>query len=1098
MSGQTIYPLGVSSTNIIGMPQLISGAGNGATCINLSGICNSSPVLLLANQSTTITVTTLGSFTVFLPTNYTGIATSGTAAIVGTPQSLVAGNNTVSTSNTGTFSISITATSQATQTINLLNSSVASTVKIGLPTLSTPPQSFDVSPTPQILQIYLCRPDLNRTTIAKLTEAEVTTSKSGLLYKTIKYRKSGARLVYVRSHTTRFGSINEINFSVPLMVQLNNNGTQLDSELQYNYSLNLLLGLLGEDNIESDATALGQAYIKNPHFNLVNPRYLIRVHLGNTIEYYIIDDVKKVVTNDLEELQCHAYGLGYMLNDKVVNGFVYTSINAQTALDLALADSVWGTGYIDSSGLVTYRSFNITSETTLSTVYSIAQSFSLVPVFNTLNMTVSLYNQNNLGVDRGFCINDGKYLDNISIEVNSNELATRLHVYGKSGLTIGAVNPTGSDYIEAYDWFMYPFAQDSNGNIISHSAYMSDQLCIALNNYQNLVTQNQNSYKTLLAQLTSYQSQLVTENDNLNNLTTQLTTWQQELDACNANGVTPVDSNNGQNLLNEIANQQALINNENNVISEINTNITNIQNQITNLKNLLAIENNFTSAEIREWSMFIVEKDYTDSSIETAEDLYQMGLVYFNSICNPPITIQVDIVNFLEVAKCANDFEKLNLGDIVTIRYDRMSTLIKAKIIQLDFDYQQGTVKLTISNIKEILTAEQKFVRNITSAVSSSATLSNNSYKYDQAYDISNSLANTINSTWDAVKHQITAGIDESVQINNRGIQIISPSNPNDQIILQAGVIALTGDGGNTWKTAILPDKIVAEVVEGKLLCGINLEIDASDVNGHKFFSVNSTGVTIDGLALTITNSDFLQQGTAYDGVVIGANGLVVTRSDNTSRFLANSTQIKIQGSPDNGITWQDKFYVDGSGNTIVNDITATGNMNITGYLKVQGTNILNELNQIQGQYVGSGINGANINAGSITATQISVTSLSAVSANLGTVTSGTIQGGIIETMSSGQLHGACINYGGYGKLDFYNTGTLYGFITHYCDIGSGIKLASTPQHVLQLGTAASQTALYLVGNINFGFSNDTTIDFSNMASNSITWGQVAPVAKFG
>ncbi|MNJ05456.1 hypothetical protein D3C73_1667930 [compost metagenome] len=38
----------------------------------------------------------------------------------------------------------------------------------------------------------------------------------------------------------------------------------------------------------------------------------------------------------------------------------------------------------------------------------------------------------------------------------------------------------------------------------------------------------------------------------------------------------------------------------------------------------------------------------------------------------------------------------------------------------------------------------------------------------------------------------------------------------------------------------------------GKLLAGVNLQIDATDAAGNKTFSVNQTGVKIMGLALTI------------------------------------------------------------------------------------------------------------------------------------------------------------------------------------------------------------------------------------------------------
>ncbi|ANY68757.1 hypothetical protein BBD42_21525 [Paenibacillus sp. BIHB 4019] len=46
---------------------------------------------------------------------------------------------------------------------------------------------------------------------------------------------------------------------------------------------------------------------------------------------------------------------------------------------------------------------------------------------------------------------------------------------------------------------------------------------------------------------------------------------------------------------------------------------------------------------------------------------------------------------------------------------------------------------------------------------------------------------------------------------------------------------------------------IIGERVFGKLLAGTNLEIDASDVNGQRTFTVDGNGVTIQGDKLTVT-----------------------------------------------------------------------------------------------------------------------------------------------------------------------------------------------------------------------------------------------------
>lgn len=53
----------------------------------------------------TVTVSTEGTFVIWLPNNHTGTAASGTATVSGSPVSLVAGNNTITVSGTGTITV---------------------------------------------------------------------------------------------------------------------------------------------------------------------------------------------------------------------------------------------------------------------------------------------------------------------------------------------------------------------------------------------------------------------------------------------------------------------------------------------------------------------------------------------------------------------------------------------------------------------------------------------------------------------------------------------------------------------------------------------------------------------------------------------------------------------------------------------------------------------------------------------------------------------------------------------------------------------------------------------------------------------------------
>ena len=198
MANLSIYPQStpsvVANTNIIGFPFLISGVNTGCTIGNGTGVIEGSFVNLSINN--TIVCTAAGTLTVNIVAPYTGATVTGA-----TPSILMQGSNTL-TAPMGNIIINLIGGSS--QSINLLGSGTSSTSQIGSPELvAQQPSGFSVSPTPQVLQIWLCKPDLSRTIVGKLAEMNVITQKGQLLYKTIKYRKNGAKVEYVKTHTTR-------------------------------------------------------------------------------------------------------------------------------------------------------------------------------------------------------------------------------------------------------------------------------------------------------------------------------------------------------------------------------------------------------------------------------------------------------------------------------------------------------------------------------------------------------------------------------------------------------------------------------------------------------------------------------------------------------------------------------------------------------------------------------------------------------------------------------------------------------------------------------------------------------------------------------
>jgi hypothetical protein len=278
-------------------------------------------------------------------------------------------------------------------------------------------------------------------------------------------------------------------------------------------------------------------------------------------------------------------------------------------------------------------------------------------------------------------------------------------------------------------------------------------------------------------------------------------------------------------------------------------------------------------------------------------------------------------------------------------------------------------------------------------------------------------------------------------------------------------ILGFTNDGGNTFKNALTPQGLNAEVVVGKL--GVFATVKTDQI----LIGNNLIGDGLIQSASTWNNA--VQQGTLYNGVSINAaNGFVVNRSDNKVRGIFNATQgLKFQKFETN--TWVDKFYADSSGNLIANSLSITGgSINIGANFSVSSSGILSATSaNISGNVTanslvaGVSISSPNIYSGSIVGTTINIGNgnftvnsngdvfanngsfkgiINATSGNFSgnitstaTITGGTIAGAIIKTATSGRR----IEIGNGGLKGYGNNGALNGLVyvpteTDITDIG--------------------------------------------------------------
>jgi hypothetical protein len=440
--------------------------------------------------------------------------------------------------------------------------------------------------------------------------------------------------------------------------------------------------------------------VRHPHIDKVKEKFLIKAVYGDIVEWFLIYKKAKSA-NEADSLNIDCFSLGYELHYKKIRGYDVKAYNCYQVTTDCLEGTNWKIGYINPEFNLKNRKFDISNSSRLDFLYKIAETFEGIVTFDTENRLVNIWKEEELSTYKGFWISYGKYLQTIEEVTDVNDVITRLHVRGSDDLTIASVNPTGELFIDDFSYFMYPFEIDSTGKIIKSSENgMSDSLCLALTSYNYKVSNNKTSFSELLAKKSEKQQVLSTENNKLTTLNGELKIILDNIQVAKTNGTSTTELNK------KSTSKQAEIKTQKEKISNIEKEIASIDSTITSLKSDLKLENNLTEAQAKELIQFTHEEDWSDDNHIDENDLYEAAIVEMKKKNSPPINISLGIVNFLDVIEEQRNWDKLNIGDIIKIKHDPLNIFVEAKIVEISFDFESGSINLSISNTKKVKSLE--------------------------------------------------------------------------------------------------------------------------------------------------------------------------------------------------------------------------------------------------------------------------------------------------------------------------------------------------------------------------------------------------------
>lgn len=840
--------------------------------------------------------------------------------------------------------------------------------------------------------------------------------------------------------------------------------------------------------------------INNPHIKYIKNKYLIKMQFMDNTEWFVIEDVSKNGNEEKDTISFTAYNLAYNLRGKKLYNDKFEGKTPREVMDELLSGTSWATGRISTIIGGKIRSFDEFSPNTntIEAINTISESYAGIPSYDSEDKLINLLHKDDYAIVSNLMINDKNYIQSYKKDSDTNDIVTRLFATGEDGLSIAGVTATGKMYIDKFDWYMYPFKRDENKKVLSHSDYMSDELCHAILDQQEaikeiepLVKEKQDEIDELIDSLTSLEdtedemrlkyetvegildamrandeyeySEFLTNGNTysfnfrkgyyvgqarakngsssaqlsfdgaVRSLTSDWTTFKYDMNSLDplsdGQSMTVISLTGGncefyivrvpeeeyntytdtqiKEKYNGIYWKEQYDSAKNGYESKQNE-IDTLQSELEALYKSVGDDHFYTLELLREKDEFIHVYYWEEPTHTDVQELYDDAVEKLKELHKPKLSIETDIFNFLASLNDKRNWKKLILGSRVRVKHSRLDEYNEVILTGIEYDFTNDNIKLTLEDIKDLNGDE--YAQMIMQGANASSTLNLNKKIWDDTVAQSKTFDEILNSEYDATKRRILAGVNESVELSNRGLRIINPDYPKQMLIGTAGVLGLSKSGGQTFETAISPDGIYADKLIGRLIIGQKLLIRDDDgtiiLNGSLQTIKDRNGITnvelgeyapnkfglkiyngaieivgglsekdlSSGLSSKINNA--VSKGEDLNGVKIDTvNGIVVSTSKNTLTMNA-SKGLEIKRKSDN----KSMFTVDSN----------TGNVTFAGNLSAVGGTFTGTLQGVNGTFTGN---------------------LSAV----GGTFSGTLQGAngtFTGTLSGNTITGATINGG--------------------------------------------------------------------------------------
>lgn len=279
-------------------------------------------------------------------------------------------------------------------------------------------------------------------------------------------------------------------------------------------------------------------------------------------------------------------------------------------------DTTWSVGYVDPKLIGCYRTFDEYDSDVLNFCYgSVMEKYNCTIVFDVYAKTISAYDA---GKSRGtvpIYLSYKNLVDAVDLEELTDDMVTKLHLYGSDDLSIREVNPIGTDYMVDLSYFI------SNGDFDIVPEGSTVTLSERVKSWNAEIKSNQNRYTNLVAVRASKTAQRLAEeatlaslNSDLEVLIVQQSTIIQAIALETTSAGKATQQKNLEKINDQISAKNAEIEVQEAVIANLQAEIDQCAADIKGITEQLAISKYFTTAEQKILNLYLIEGEAADET----------------------------------------------------------------------------------------------------------------------------------------------------------------------------------------------------------------------------------------------------------------------------------------------------------------------------------------------------------------------------------------------------------------------------------------------------------------------------------------------------